>query len=89
MPPIVQEWRKIKESYQAYMVSKNYDKAITQATKLLGIEPSNDEANFYLRDAYFKSKKELPSWLNEEGGFTRKTEGNFYKELASELEQPK
>jgi hypothetical protein len=87
MPPIVQEWRRLKGNYQTYMVSKNYDKAITEAKKLLGIDPSNDEAKFYLRYAYLKSKKELPSWLNEEGGFTRKTEGSFYKKLASELEQ--
>jgi len=86
IPPIVQEWRNIKGNYQAYMVSKNYDKAITEAKKLLGIDPSNDEAKFYLRYAYLKSKKELPSWLNEEGDFTRKIEGRFYKKLVSELE---
>lgn len=87
VPPIVQEWKKIKENYQAYMVSRKYDKAIFEATKLLGIDPSDDEAKFYLRYAYFKSQKELPSWLYKEGRFTTKTEGNFYKELASELEQ--
>jgi len=86
VPPIVQEWRKTKESYQACMVSKKYDRAITEAKKLLGIDPSNDEAKFYLRYAYLKSKKELPSWLNEEGDFTRKIEGRFYKKLVSELE---
>ncbi|EAT13676.1 hypothetical protein HF888_09570 [Bermanella marisrubri] len=48
IPSIVEEWIEIKASYQAYMVSRNYDKAITQATKLLSIDPSNDEAKFYL-----------------------------------------
>jgi len=85
--PIVQEWRKIKENYQTYMVSRNYDNAISEATKLLGIDPSNDEAKFYLRYAYLKSNKELPSWVNIEGSFTTKTEGDFYKKLSSELEQ--
>ena len=87
MPPIVQEWRKIKENYQAHMVSRNYDQAISEASKLLGIDPSNDEAKFYLRYAYFKSNKELPSWVNKEGSFTTKTEGAFYKSLSSELKQ--
>ena len=87
IPPIVQEWRKIKENYQAHMVSRNYDKAISEATRLLGIDPSNDEAKFYLRYAYLKSNKELPPWVNKEGSFTTKTEGDFYKKLSSELEQ--
>lgn len=87
MPPIVQEWRKIKENYQTHMVSRNYDQAISEASKLLGIDPSNDEAKFYLRYAYFKSNKKLPSWVNKEGSFTTKTEGAFYKRLSSELKQ--
>lgn len=87
MPPIVQEWRKIKGDYQAHMVSRNYEKAISEATKLLAIDPSNDEAKFYLRYAYLKSNKELPSWVDIEGSFTTKTEGDFYKKLFSELEQ--
>ena len=74
IPPIVQEWRKIKENYQVYMVSRNYDQAISEASKLLGIDPSNDEAIFYFRYAYFKSNKELPSWVNKEGSFTTKAE---------------
>ena len=87
IPPIVQEWRKTKESYQAHMVSRHYEKAISEARKLLGIDPSNDEAKFYLRYAYLKSNKELPSWVNKEGSFTKKTEGDFYRKLSSELEQ--
>lgn len=87
IPPIVQEWRKIKENYQTYMVSRNYEKAISEVTKLLGIDPSNDEAKFYLRYAYFKPNKGLPSWVNKEGSFTTKTEGAFYNKLSSELER--
>ena len=86
-PPIVQEWRKSIENYQTYIVLKDYDKAIAETEKLLGIDPSDNEAKFYLRYAYSKSNKKTPSWLNEEGRFTELPEGKFYKMLASELEK--
>ncbi len=86
-PLIVQEWRKSIDNYQAYIVLKEYDKAITEAEKLLGIDPSNNEAKFYLRYAYSQSKKKTPSWLNEDSMFTEFTEGEFYKILASEFEE--
>lgn len=86
-PPIVKEWRKSIENFQTYIVLKDYDKAIAEAKKLLDIDPSDNEAIFYLRYAYIKSKKTIPSWLNEEGRFTELPEGTFYKMLASELEE--
>ena len=84
-PPIVQEWNQSIENYQAYIVLKNYEKAISEAEKLLNIDPSSNEAIFYIQYAYNKSTLKVPAWISSESRFTETPEGNFYKLLASEL----
>jgi tetratricopeptide (TPR) repeat protein len=53
--PITLEWKKSIENYQAYIVLKDYQKAIAEAEMLLNIDPSSNEAIFYIRYAYNKS----------------------------------
>ena len=83
--PVVLEWNKTIENYQSHIVLKDYKKAIAEAEKLLNIDPSSNEAIFYIRYAYNKSSLKMPTWVSSEIKFTELPEGKFYKLLASEL----
>ncbi|MEH6448474.1 MAG: hypothetical protein V7765_07375 [Oleispira sp.] len=85
--PITLEWKKSIENYQIYIVLKDYQKAIAEAEKLLNIEPSSNEAIFYIRYAYNKSSLKMPAWVRSEINFTELPEGQFYQLLASELDE--
>ncbi len=85
--PIILEWNKTIENYQSYIVLKDYRKAIAEAEKLLNIDPSSNEAIFYIRYAYNKSSLKMPAWVSSEIKFTELPEGKFYKLLASELDE--
>ena len=87
--PIVLEWNKTIENYQSYIVLKDYKKAIVEAEKLLNIDPSSNEAIFYIWYAYNKSSLKMPLWVSSEIKFTELPEGKFYKLLASELDNLK
>jgi len=85
--PIVLEWDKTIENYQSHIVLKDYKKAIAEAEKLLNIDPSSNEAIFYIRYAYNKSNLKVPTWVSSEIKFTELPEGKFYKLLASVLDE--
>ncbi len=86
-PPITLAWKKSIENYQTYIVLKDYKKAIAEAERLLNIDPSSNEAIFYIRYAYNKSNLKMPAWVSSEIRFTELPEGKFYKLLASELDE--
>lgn len=85
--PIFQEWKSLKKDVHKHLFNNNYDKAIESSRKLLGIDPSNDEAKFLFLFTYIQSGKQLPDWTKNEIRFSNTDAGSFYKAVFEKLDK--
>lgn len=83
--PIIQEWKNLKKDVHKHLFNKNYDKAIESSKKLLGIDPSDDEAKFLFLFTYIQSGKKLPDWTKNEIRFSNTDAGSFYEAVFEKL----
>lgn len=82
---IEMQWDRLGQTYKELMTNSQYAQATSIAEEMLSIDPSSNEARFYLIYASHKSGARLPQWMLDEPWSEGDATEQFYRLLSQDF----